>query len=57
MSSVKVAVRVRPFNGREKERNSHLIIAMDQSGNTKIQNPEDESWRDFGFDCSYWSHD
>lgn len=26
--SVKVAVRVRPFNGREKEQNSHCIIRM-----------------------------
>jgi kinesin family protein 1 len=26
--SVKVAVRVRPFNGREKDRNAVLIIQM-----------------------------
>ena len=32
MSSVKVAVRVRPFNDREKDRNSKLIIRME--GNT-----------------------
>ena len=37
--NVKVAVRVRPFNSREKGRNAKLIIQM--SGNsTKIENPE-----------------
>ena len=39
MTSVKVAVRVRPFNGREKEQNSKCIIRMDESGNTYITNP------------------
>ncbi len=29
MSSVKVAVRVRPFNGREKERGSTCVVSMD----------------------------
>ena len=38
MSSVKVAVRCRPFNDREKDRNSKLIIRME--GNTTfIKNP------------------
>lgn len=27
--NVQVAVRVRPFNAREKQRNANLIIAMD----------------------------
>ena len=38
MTSVKVAVRVRPFNSREKEANSVSIITMDAK-NTYIQNP------------------
>ena len=38
MTSVKVAVRVRPFNKREKEANSRLIIRM-ENGNTYITNP------------------
>ena len=38
MTSVKVAVRCRPFNDREKAANSKLIIRMD-SGNTYITNP------------------
>jgi hypothetical protein len=38
MSSVKVAVRVRPFNDREKKLNATLIIKMN-GGTTSIQNP------------------
>lgn len=57
MSSVKVAVRVRPFNQREKDRNAFLIIEMNDVGDTKIKDPSSEKVRDFGFDCSYWSHD
>jgi hypothetical protein len=38
MSSVKVAVRVRPFNAREKTMNSEVIISM--VGNvTTIRDP------------------
>ena len=38
MSSVKVAVRVRPFNNREKERKSKCIIQMkgETTGNLLI---------------------
>ena len=38
MTSVKVAVRCRPFNGREKDMNSKLIIRM-SGGDTYITNP------------------
>ena len=38
MSSVKVAVRVRPFNGREKEANAKRIIEM-EGKTTKITDP------------------
>ena len=38
MSSVKVAVRVRPFNTREKEMNSKTIIEMGGEM-TKITDP------------------
>ena len=38
MTSVKVAVRVRPFNGREKAANSVSIIRMDGQ-DTYITNP------------------
>ncbi|XP_058457906.1 kinesin-like protein unc-104 isoform X2 [Malaya genurostris] len=61
MSSVKVAVRVRPFNSREIGRESKCIIEM--SGNTTcITNPKvppgtSESVKRFNYDYSYWSHD
>ena len=38
MTSVKVAVRVRPFNQREKNFESHCIINMDGQ-TTTIKNP------------------
>nr|CAH7736207.1 unnamed protein product [Callosobruchus chinensis] len=61
MSSVKVAVRVRPFNNREISRECKCIIQM--SGNTTaITNPKaelnsKEAQKSFNFDYSYWSHD
>ncbi|KAK3720241.1 hypothetical protein RRG08_007863 [Elysia crispata] len=59
MSSVKVAVRVRPFNNREISRDAECIIEM--SGNTTtITNPKagpkDAKQKSFNFDHSYWSH-
>ncbi|KAJ8041556.1 Kinesin-like protein KIF28P [Holothuria leucospilota] len=56
--SVKVAVRVRPFNSREKDRGAKLIIEM-SGPQTRIQNPEtpNEEPKTFAFDFSYWSHD
>lgn len=58
VEAVKVAVRVRPFNGREKEANSKCIIRMDGPV-TKIIDPEnpDAKPKEFAFDYSYWSHD
>ena len=55
MDNVKVAVRVRPFNDREKERKSKCIISM--KGNmTTIRNPDTGELKTFSFDFSYWSH-
>ena len=56
--SVKVAVRVRPFNQREKDRGSKCVIDM-VGKTTQITNPEtpNEKPREFSFDFSYWSHD
>jgi len=56
--AVKVAVRVRPFNSREKERESKCCIQM--IGNqTMIYNPSqpDAEPKKYTFDFSYWSHD
>jgi len=55
--NVKVAVRVRPFNSREKARNSKCCIEMD-GPNTIIKDPAGEKEdKKFTFDHSYWSHD
>ena len=54
--SVQVAVRVRPFNQREKDRNATCIIRM-RGTTTVIVNPDTEEEKDFAFDYSYWSHD
>uniref|UniRef100_A0A8C5CJW9 plus-end-directed kinesin ATPase n=1 Tax=Gadus morhua TaxID=8049 RepID=A0A8C5CJW9_GADMO len=55
-ASVKVAVRVRPFNSREMGKDSKCIIQM--SGNTTtILNPKQpKENKSFNFDHSYWSH-
>ncbi|KAL4608344.1 kinesin-like protein KIF1A [Arapaima gigas] len=55
-ASVKVAVRVRPFNSREMGKESKCIIQM--SGNTTtIVNPKQpKETKSFNFDFSYWSH-
>uniref|UniRef100_A0A8D3D4I8 plus-end-directed kinesin ATPase n=1 Tax=Scophthalmus maximus TaxID=52904 RepID=A0A8D3D4I8_SCOMX len=55
-ASVKVAVRVRPFNSREIGKDSKCIIQM--SGNTTtILNPKQpKENKSFNFDFSYWSH-
>ncbi|KFO84215.1 Kinesin-like KIF1B [Buceros rhinoceros silvestris] len=56
-ASVKVAVRVRPFNSRETSKESKCIIQM-QGNSTSIINPKNpkEAPKSFSFDHSYWSH-
>ncbi|KAM9829598.1 kinesin-like protein KIF1B isoform 4-T5 [Syngnathus typhle] len=56
-ASVKVAVRVRPFNSRETSKDSKCIIQM-QGNTTTILNPKTpkEPAKTFSFDYSYWSH-
>ncbi|CAH1112604.1 unnamed protein product [Psylliodes chrysocephalus] len=62
MASVKVAVRVRPFNQRELDMDAQLIIQM-QGKTTGILNSKantrDENirYKEFTFDYSYWSFD
>lgn len=57
MSSVKVAVRVRPFASRENNRHCKCIIGM-HGATTSILNPRNlsEKPKSFTFDYSYWSH-
>ncbi|XP_066596484.1 kinesin-like protein Klp98A isoform X2 [Prorops nasuta] len=66
MASVKVAVRVRPFNSREQALNARPIIQM-EGKKTRIFNTKAPSscrdiadrdkYKDFTFDYSYWSFD
>lgn len=51
---IKIAVRVRPFNDREKGDTN--IIAMD-GNNWSITNPQNEEVKKFTFDRCIWSHD
>ncbi|XP_013379849.1 kinesin-like protein KIF1C, partial [Lingula anatina] len=59
MSSVKVAVRVRPFNNREIAHQSQCIIEMD-GYTTTITNPKagpkEQKTKRYNYDYSYWSH-
>lgn len=55
--NIKVAVRVRPFNKRETERKSKLIVDM-QGTQTVIKSLSDANKsHTFAFDYSYWSYD
>ncbi|XP_018305493.1 kinesin-like protein Klp98A isoform X2 [Mycetomoellerius zeteki] len=65
MASVKVAVRVRPFNKREVAMNEKLIVQM-SGKRTRIFNTKTPDscrdidrgkYKDFTFDHSYWSFD
>ncbi|XP_067223860.1 kinesin-like protein KIF28P [Chanodichthys erythropterus] len=53
---VKVAVRVRPFNKRERDAGSRCVISM-TSNNISIQDPRNpQNSRTFTFNYVYWSH-
>ncbi|OMJ83613.1 hypothetical protein SteCoe_15401 [Stentor coeruleus] len=54
--SVKVAVRVRPFNARENDLGAELCIKMVDK-TTTIFDSKSGATRDFTFDYSFWSHD
>lgn len=55
--SVRVAVRVRPFNSREKARNAVNIVEMNGCSTTLRDPSGTEQTKTFAFDYSYWSHD
>lgn len=52
--SIKIAVRVRPFNGREEGQDK--IVEMDGQ-ETRLRNPETGEIKKFGFHRCYWSTD
>ncbi|KAJ8389624.1 hypothetical protein AAFF_G00118610 [Aldrovandia affinis] len=55
-ASVKVAVRVRPFNSREIGKDSKCIIQMTGNTTTIINPKQPKENKSFNFDFSYWSH-
>ena len=54
--SVKVAVRVRPFNEREKAQDSKCCVQMN-GPTTVVTDPETGKPKPYTFDYSFWSHD
>ncbi|XP_034559758.1 kinesin-like protein KIF1A isoform X2 [Notolabrus celidotus] len=55
-ASVKVAVRVRPFNSREIGKDSKCIIQMTGNTTTILNPKQPKENKSFNFDYSYWSH-
>ena len=51
--NLKVAVRVRPFNQREKDASSKLIVSM-VGNQTIIVNPKTNEEKKYAYDFSYW---
>ena len=59
LENIKVAVRLRPFTERERQRNCKRIVDIEQN-TVAIYNPRQqpaEGLKKFTFDHSYWSHD
>ena len=54
--SVKVAVRVRPFNEREQKAQPKCCVEM-SGPTTTLLPPHGDAPRHFTFDYSFWSHD
>uniref|UniRef100_A0A8B9FP04 Kinesin family member 14 n=1 Tax=Amazona collaria TaxID=241587 RepID=A0A8B9FP04_9PSIT len=55
-SKVIVAVRVRPFNNREKNENSLPVVSMNGT-ETSVRNPATNQAYSFSYDFSFWSFD
>lgn len=58
--NLKVAVRVRGFNDREREMGCKLVVQMNGNTTTVLPTGNDtrsSTERRFAFDYSYWSHD
>ena len=54
--NIKVAIRVRPFNKREKKLKSQLCIEM-QNNSTRVIDQNGKELKNFSFDNCFWSHD
>lgn len=55
--SIKVAVRVRPFNQREKQMNTDLCIRMDNKTTVVLDDDGETTRKSFTLDHCFWSHD
>ena len=55
--NIQVAVRVRPFNEREKQLNAVCCVDMEGPTTTIKDLDGDQPPRSFAFDYSFWSHD
>ena len=55
--SVKVGVRVRPFNQREVDLNCRLCVDMIGPMTRLFDADDPDKHRDYTFDYSFWSHD
>ena len=53
--SIKVGVRVRPFNNRELQMNERMVVQME--GNKTILFNQNGDKKEFIFDYSLWSFD
>eukprot|EP00039_Didymoeca_costata_P005378 m.81148 g.81148 ORF g.81148 m.81148 type:complete len:1330 (+) comp12793_c0_seq1:169-4158(+) len=56
-TNVKVAVRVRPFNTRERIARMPLIVKMQNGTSTVLSNPKTGADKTFHFDHSFWTFD
>ncbi|CAF4695312.1 unnamed protein product, partial [Rotaria socialis] len=54
---IQVAVRLRPFNQREKDRHAKSIIGMDGKTISIMDPLLSRERKQFSFDYTYWSHD
>lgn len=60
MTGVRIAVRCRPFNGRERGLQSECCVEMPGGGAVivkKDQGDDEADVKKFAFDFAYWSHD
>ncbi|KAG9509492.1 Kinesin-like protein KIF28P, partial [Fragariocoptes setiger] len=55
--NIRVAVRVRPFTTRERQRQAKRIIDIEQNTVNLIHPKASNTSKQFTFDYSYWSHD
>ena len=54
--NIKVAIRVRPFNKREKDLRTTLCVKMSKNS-TIIVDEDGEEIKNYSYDYCFWSHD